>query len=359
MKSDEIKRQLVRDPPSEEATIYLSTGSTLLNLVCSGKPDGGFMAGRYYHIVGDSQSGKTWLSLTCFAEAANNPTFAEHRLIFDDVEGGALMNMERFFGAKMANRLEPPGINDVGGAVYSDTVESFYHHVDDVINDGRPFLYVLDSQDALSSLVEQGKFDESKDAVRRGKEITGSYGDAKAKAHSANLRRLMTPLRKSDSILIIISQTRDSFDPFVKSTYSGGRALQFYATFQMWSRIKNQIKRTVKGKPRQVGTLCEVRIRKNRGTGLVDRVVAIPIYFSFGIDDLGSLVEWMIDEKQWKKSGQKVVVEGLGPTFECAQESLIRKIGDDGMEDDLRGLVTDAWEEIEKGCEIKRKPRYE
>jgi hypothetical protein len=62
-----------RSRPTGEGA--LSTGSTLLNLACSDRPDAGYFKGAYYYLVGDSQAGKTWLLLSCFAEACRNPQF--------------------------------------------------------------------------------------------------------------------------------------------------------------------------------------------------------------------------------------------------------------------------------------------
>ena len=98
----------------------LGTGSTLLNLACTGKPNGGFAKGRYFFLVGDSASGKTFVSLTCLSEASINPQFDEYRFIYDDAESGALMDIERFFGKAVAERLEPPATED-GEAVHSRT----------------------------------------------------------------------------------------------------------------------------------------------------------------------------------------------------------------------------------------------
>ena len=60
--------------------------------------------------MGDSTAGKTWLSFSLFAEACLNGAFAKHRLIYDDVEGGALMDVRKYFGASVADRVEPPEI---------------------------------------------------------------------------------------------------------------------------------------------------------------------------------------------------------------------------------------------------------
>lgn len=353
---ESLLRKRIKIPRAPDQ--FLSTGSTLLNLACTGNPSGGFLKGHYFFLVGDSVSGKTFLSLTCLAEAAKNPVFQDYRFIHDNVEGGALMDLKRFFGQSVVERLEPPEIK-AGHPVCSHTVEEFYYHLDDAFKVKKPFIYVLDSQDSLSSEAEGAKFTEHKDAHRKGRDTAGSYGDNKAKTHSGNIRKLLGPLQDTGSILLVLNQTRDSFDLFEKSTYSGGRALRFYATLQMWSSQAGQIKREYRGKSRQLGINCRIRIRKNRITGR-EPTVTIPIYHSVGIDDVGSCVDYLVDEKVWKKDRAGVIeVTGLGPAFEKRREALIQQIEEGEMEDDLRMMVAETWQEIEKACEVKRKARYE
>jgi hypothetical protein len=333
-----------------EERLLLSSGSSLLNLGCSGQIEGAFATGHYYFFCGDSMCGKTWLGLSAFAEASIDPNFDEYRLIYDSPEEGAMMDMERFFGEKAAKRIEwmdPP----------SDTAEGLYFHLDSVFEYGEPFVYVLDSQDSLSSDAEAEKFEKVKKAKQKGREVTGSYGDSKAKVHSANLRRVMGPLRDKKSILIILNQTRDSFDMFKPSSYSGGRALLFYATLQLWGSVKKRLKKTVKGKERELGILAKIAVRKNRMTGR-QRTVEIPIYHSFGIDDVGSCVSYLIGEKVWSEKAGKVFVEGLGPKFSGRMDAVVKQIEEEGLEDDLRMLVEQTWNEVEKACEVKRKRRY-
>src|SRR3990167_7048795 len=138
--NDEIKKVLLakRERPIISREGAVSTGSTLLNLACSDHPDCGFFKGAYYYLVGDSTSGKTWLSLSCFAEACLNSHFRDYRLIFDDVEGGDMMDMAYYFGERAAKRLEAPALSQRKGPINSDTVESFYYHISDLIKDGRP-----------------------------------------------------------------------------------------------------------------------------------------------------------------------------------------------------------------------------
>jgi hypothetical protein len=350
-----------KKPKQSTDVVALSSGSSMLNLGCTGKIDGCFIPGHYYFLVGSSDSGKTFLSLTLLAEAAKNPAFDNYRFIYDAPEGGAIMDIRRFFGAKVFERLESPEVDEDGVGRNSETSEEFYYHVDDALKGKRPCIYILDSQDCLSSKAEIDKFKKTKSAFRRAesKDQTGSYGDGKAKSNSANLRRLMGPLARTGSILIIISQERDSFDMFEKATHSGGRALKFYATLQLWSTCAGKISKTVKGKPRQLGVNCKVRVKKNRVTGR-DRTVLIPIYHSYGIDDVGSMVDYLIAEGVWKETDGKVRVTGLGPDWPAGRkEKVIKRIEDEDLVDDLKELVASTWQDIEDACVIERKPRYE
>ncbi len=365
-KADKAKAVLRRKKKLKAKPVYLNSGSTLLNLACTGRIDGAFPTGKYVFFVGDSNSGKTFLGLTCLAEASIDPRFKGYRFIYDATENGALMDIKKFFGQGVFDRLEPPRRDEKGNPVYSVTAEDFYWNLDDAFEDSRPFIYIQDSQDALTSIADEKKFSQNKRKARKtatedeeGKS-TGSFGDGKAKVHSANIRRFITRLEKTGSILIILNQTRDSFSMFEKSTYSGGRALRFYAHFLMWASVREQIQKTVRGKKRQLGVKCKVQVKKNRVTGK-DRVVYVPIFHSFGVDDIGSCIDYLVDEGEWSKSKSGMIkASGLGPGFDdpMRSETLIKWIEENELEDDLRDLVGITWSAIEEACEVHRKSRY-
>jgi len=349
---EEIKRMMKPAEKREESKLLLSSGSSMLNLACSGDVRGAFRAGYYCFIIGDSQSGKTWIAVNTLAEAANDPRFQKYRLIYDPTEHGALMNLRKFFGSKLVERIEvmdPP----------SDTAEEFYYNLDDALNGDRPCIYVLDSQDGLSDNAEQTKFEEVKAASRKGKQTTGSYNVSKPKVHSANIRQFIRPLRSTGSILMVLNQTRDSFDPFKPKSYSGGRALWFYATMQMTSSVKKHIMKDIHGKKRELGVIVKAVVKKSRETGRV-RTVDVPILHSYGIDDVGSCVDYMVDENAWTKNKTGFIeAVGLGPIVKKRRDDLIRKIEEDDLVDDLRLLVQQTWNEVEQACEVSRKKRYE
>ena len=354
---EDMKKNL-RKKQSDQPVLpsdLLSTGSTLLNLACSGDHRGGFAKGKYHFLVGDSASGKTWLSLTCLAEANINPEFKDYRFIYDNAEDGALMDITRFFGEGVKERMEPPE-QDGEVPIYSETIEDFYYHMDDAVKDGRPFIYILDSMDALSSATEQDKFQEEKTASRSGKKTTGSFGDGKAKKNSSNLRKLMPALRKSKSILIIINQTRDNLGfGFEKKSRSGGHALRFYATLEIWSSIKSKMKRTVRGKEREIGIMCKVQVKKNRFTGRL-RTVELPLYHSFGIDEVGSCIDYLVSEKHWTKKTTKIEAKDFDVTL--VRDALVQFIQTENLEKDLGDIVSEVWNSVEGECSVNRISRY-
>src|SRR5690606_29226215 len=128
---------------------FVSTGSTMLNLACTGHYKCGFPLGRMVLTVGDSDAGKTLITLTCLAEAANNPRFKNHLLIHDDIEGGAMMDMVKFFGEKAAERISAPSHDKEGNPVYSEFLEEMYDWVETLLDAGKPFIAVIDSTDGL------------------------------------------------------------------------------------------------------------------------------------------------------------------------------------------------------------------
>lgn len=342
------RKQLTKQPEQPDRQ-YLSTGCSLLNLACSGKVNGGFATGGYYLLVGDSSSGKSFLSLTCFAEAANNRAFNDYRLIYNDVEGGVLMDKEKFFGKKATRRME---------FVRTLTTDKFYSHLEDVCGKG-PCVYVLDSMDALDTDDDLKKLKKQRTA-KEGEAVSGSYGTSKAKRNSSGLRQAINSLQSHGSILVIISQTRDNIGPgamFDPKTRGGGKAMRFYATVELWTSIGERI-RVVRsnGKKEKIGIVSKVQVKKNRIQGR-EPVVNVRILDQHGIDDVGSSIAFLTDEGHWPIDRNVIDAHDLG--LKSKREKLVEQIQSDGLEQDLRMVVAEVWSKIEEECHINRKRRYE
>lgn len=355
--SKEITRlkNSMRKPRQKDAPItdddLLSTGAALLNRACSGRIKGGFAKGKYVLLVGDSESGKTWFSMSCLAEATKDPAFKNYRLIHIDPEDGASMDKARYFGKELPRRLEvlnPPV-----------TLEEFYDQIDTLQEEGKPFIAVLDSENSLSCKAELTKIKKQKLARLANREEAGSMAMDKAKIHSTRLRVVRNRLRKTKSILIIISQTRDrvgfaaKFDP---KTRAGGNALKFFADLEMWTSVSKRIKtKKIRGKEREIGMTTKVKIKKNRLTGKKPTVL-IDFYHDVGIDDTGSCVKYLLEEQHWKEV--KGIITAKEFDMRLPFERLVKWIEATDNEPSLHKIVRTVWSDIESEMSITRKKRY-
>jgi RecA/RadA recombinase len=312
----------------------LSTGSTLLNLACSGRTAGGFFKGGIFYFVGDSGSGKTFLTMTCMAEAANNGYFNDYRFVLNCPENGALMDYEEFFGARLASRVEPP----------SGDWSNPQH-----------------AMDAISSVAEREKYEEDRKARQKGKDASGSYGTSKPKVNSAMMREVNNAIQKTGSILLLISQARMAIGfgaQFHPQTNSGGTALKFFSQLQMWTKSKGLIKRRANKKERPAGLYSQIKVEKNRVTGKT-RTVVVPIYDSYGIDDVGGMIQFLIEEGHWKESKEGTVKTELFPNQAIPTDDLAASIEEQEMIPQLQEIVAQVWHAIEDELKLPRKKRYE
>lgn len=331
-----VSKQPVASKPDTKSDSLISTGSTLLNLACSDKLHGAFLPGKMVNLIGDSSSGKTLIALSVFAEMARQKQFNDYRFIYDDVEAACEFDIEKLFNKSTATRIETPDDNES-----SNTIESFQANIFDALNNKRPFVYVLDSLDALDAEDDQKKAQENIKARHEDKEIKGSYGMAKPKMMSSILRQVVRNLKKTKSLLIIISQTRDNINPmsFTKKTRSGGRALQFYASHEIWLAVAKKLKK----KDNVIGIVCRAKVTKNKLTGKV-REVEFPLLTGYGIDDVDSCIDYLVKEGQWQKGKQKA--------------KMIDQIEKEDSEEKLYKLVSKVWHKVEESIKPKRKRKY-
>ena len=375
-KSDDLAESLTTAVPRVPAIPvedFLSTGCTLMDLAFSGRLKCGVPKGNYLYLVGDSGSTKTWMAFNLYAEAARNKNFADYRFVFDNAENGALMDTTKYFGAAVTERLEPPHTDKDGEPVYSETAQQFYMHLEMNCRQG-PCIYVLDSMDALNDDADEAKFEAEVTKYETGKgQPPGSMGMAKAKTNSKNINRVVQALRPNGSILVVISQTRDKVGGMFpgQKTRGGGKALKFFCHLEAWTSVRGPITARYKGKEREIGATIKVDVQKNRVSGWEGKF-ELEFIKGFGVDDLGTCVEYLLEEKYWKPArkakGSPSADDGDGKSktfaapefdFEGGKDDLIAKIQADGDEYELQMLVAKVWQDIVTNAAPVRKPKYQ
>jgi len=343
-----LKKMVKKKPQKQKDILLIPTGSTTLNLECSGTIEGAFQAGKLVNLIGDSSSGKTLVSLSALAECSIDKKFDNYRLIYDDVEASNEFDLGELFGKALLKRLELK--------YRSRTIEDFNDAIARSLDENVPFVYVLDSFDALTSEAFLEKDTDNRKKREKGNQITGSYGDGKAKIFSDFCKNRIQDLKDTKSLLIIISQTRDNigfgakFNPKVRS---GGKALKFYSCHEIWLDCTKTIK---KGK-RVLLTNVRAKITKNKLTG--DRGEAyFPILRNYGIDDLDSCITFMIDEGSWSGPKNSINTKGFVPD-KIGNANLLNYL-DTNIEkqQELRLLCQSTYESILKDLEPNRKRKY-
>lgn len=282
-----------------------SSGCQLLDLALGG----GWAEGRVINIVGDKSTGKTLLAI----EATANFALKYPKGIIKYVE------VEQAFDPGYAASLGMP-VDRIEFPQDIFTVEDLFKSLDETIEKAKqPTLLIVDSLDALSDEAEMKReFNE------------GSYGAQKAKQMSAMFRQLNQKMSKSNVTLIIISQVRDKIGIAFgdKTSRSGGRALDFYASQVAYLAHIGQEKQTHKGIERVTGVRIKANIKKNK-IALPFRQVEFSIQFGYGVQSVEASLEWLEDTKNFgelSKLNRKDYMKALSDMPDDALKAELQRI---------------------------------
>lgn len=365
------------DEAEESPTGFFSTGCTVLNLAMTDNPFNGWPLGRISNLIGDSSSGKSFLALTGLAEVCRRPDMDEYKLVYDDIESADSFNKSKLFGKKAAARIHSPRPD--AQFPNSNTIEDLYGNFTAYLRQGRPFIYIEDSLDALTTKAEQARavaFAKSVEAspVKRKKvelgddeeiqeeaeAIKGSFQTEKVKLVTEMLRYMKAELQNTQSALIVISQVRDNLDAraarFEKKIRAGGKALKFASTYEIWLHHYKNIMHS--GAKVKIGDESVAKIKKNKITGK-QREASFPLYYDYGIDDITANLVWLVNERVLPMDKLTIVAEehfGLN----APREKLVKHIEQNPEYVSLlQHLVGTQWLKNEEVVKLDRRPRYE
>jgi len=306
------------------AVQFVDSGSCLLNLVLGG----GYAVGRVINICGDKAVGKTLLAVEACQQFSQ---------IVKNVEDIRYIECEHAFNEIYGKQIGmPPGVKPVSDI---QTVEELFKDLDKFCTarkgKNRPALYVIDSLDALSDEAEM-KRDISQ----------GSFGAAKAAQLSELFRRQIAIMSDANCTLLVVSQLRDKIGVMFgeKHSRSGGRALSFYASQEIWLAETKKLTRQIKGETRVIGARVRVRCKKNK-VGTPFRDAELTVWFSYGVDDEGSMLDYLQEHKV--ETGD-IDLKDVNKSLLDARKSRDRKAVAEinGL---LRALVVEHWASVEEG----------
>ncbi len=285
--------------------VVFSTNCTLLDLVVGGGERMGYPAGRIINIVGDSSSGKTFLAVEMLARAIHEyGDKVKHKFI--DAESGFSFDTQKLYGVD----LNVDRVNTVE-ELYGD-LRSFCEG----LKSDQVGLYITDSLDGLDSKQTQEIQEDRYKAYKKGKEYDeGSYLTKKAKFLSQEFFPATANLLEDKNVLfVVISQTRQAIGSmFKKQIRAGGKALDFYTYVCIWTANIYKMKKL----ERNYGVVLKTKADKSK-TPRPYRKCTFSILFDYGIDDVGSNIDYLFDlrgeDGKLKKAANNILWDGEEPT---------------------------------------------
>ena len=264
---------------------WISTGSSMLDLAISNRPNGGFPVGRITEVTGLEASGKSLL--------------AAHALVSTQQKGGLAVYIDTE-NAVSREFLEAIGL-DLEKMLYIplETIEDIFEAIESIIesirksNKDRLVTIIVDSVMGASTKIEMAA-DYDKDGWATSKSIVLSKG----------MRKLTNMIGRERICLIFTNQLRSRLgvtfgDPW---TTSGGKAIPFHASVRLRLKSVGQIKAKKDGIEQIIGIKTRAQVIKNR-MGPPLKSIDYDIYFESGIDNYGGWLNIMKDYKLVKQGG--------------------------------------------------------
>jgi recombination protein RecA len=274
-----------RESTPTDFTDFVSTGATMLDVAISNRPNGGIAVGRITELTGLEGSGKSLIGAQLIANT--------------QLRGGVgvLIDTETAVNAEFFKAV---GI-DMNKLVYVQlqTVEEIFDAITTIIESVRKdpkkrdkiVTIVVDSVAAASTKKEM-EADFGKDG----------YATDKAIIISKAMRKITGLLGRERIALVFTNQLRQKMNAMAFSdpwTTSGGKAIAFHASTRLRLSLLGKISNSSGD---VIGVKVKANVVKNR-LGPPHRMAEFEIYFNRGIDDLGSWLKVLKENKLIKQAG--------------------------------------------------------
>ena len=273
---------------------FISTGSSMLDLAISNRPDGGIAVGRITEINGLESSGKSLLGAHILSETQKKDGIA----VYIDTETSVSQEFLEVIGVEMDKMLY----------LHLETVEDIFEAIEEIVtkvresDKDRLVTIMVDSLAGATTKVEL-EADFNKDG----------WATAKAIIISKAMRKITQLVGKQKIALVFTNQLRQKLgvmfgDPW---TTSGGKALPFHASTRIRLKNMGQIKDSKKN---TIGMKCRAQIVKNR-LGPPLRHADYDMYFDSGIDNYGAWLTVLKEHKLVKVGGAWYTLNFEGEDF--------------------------------------------
>jgi len=300
---------------------FVSTGSTMLDLAISNRPNGGIAVGRITELNGLESSGKSLIGAHLLAETQKKGGVA----VYIDTETAVSEDFLEVIGVDISKMLY----------LHLETVEDIFEAIEEIVtkvresDKDRLVTILVDSLAAASTKVElNADFDKD------------GWATSKAIVISKAMRKITQMIGRQRVALVFTNQLRVKLgamfgDPY---TTSGGKALPFHASTRIRLKNKGQIKDSKKN---TIGMTILAQVIKNR-LGPPLRKAEFPLYFESGVDDEGSWLHVLKEHKIAKVGGAWYTMEDHnGEEIKFQSKDWAKKLEDEDFKEHCYKMICD------------------
>jgi recombination protein RecA len=301
---------------------FISTGSSVLDLAISNRPNGGVAVGRITEINGLESSGKSLIGTHILSETQKKGGIA----VYIDTETSVSREWLETIGVDVQNLLY----------LHVETVEDIFQCIENIVTKIRE----SDRERLVTILVDSLAGASTKVEMEADFEKDG-WATSKAIIVSKAMRKITQMIGRERIALVFTNQLRQKLgvmfgDPW---TTSGGKALPFHSSTRIRLKNMGQIKDTAKN---VLGMKCRAQIIKNR-LGPPLRHADFNLYFDSGIDDMGSWLTVLKEHKLLKIAGAWYTLEYKGKDIKFQSKDFEKKLEEtDGLQEHLYDQICEV-----------------
>ncbi len=289
---DKVTWDLTKDDSPTYIRDWVSTGSTILDIVISNKLGGGIPVGKITELQGEESSGKSLLCAHIIAETQKRGGIA----VYLDTENATNPDFMRRIGVDLEKLIY----------IQPGTIEKAFEHIEGIITKirekpGSPLLVIL--WDSVGNTPPQA-------------EIEGDYDPNSriglgAKAMAKGLRKITDLIAREQIALVCTQPLKFAMggngygDPWI-TVY--GKALPYHSSLRL--RVSSSTKLKDPKTDTVYGLKTHARVIKSR-LGTSYRTCKFEIHFDHGIDDEASWFEVLHEAGLIEKDGGWCYIDQL------------------------------------------------
>lgn len=323
---DEKSVYTLNDPNNPTIiTDYISTGSDIIDLAISNRPNGGLPLGKIVEVSGLEQTGKTVFCASIIAQTQK--------------KGGIGMYIDT------ERAVNPMFFEMLGVDITKNFVYSSLNKIEDVLYAvEQTALKKLESgnKQLLTICVDSVAGATTKASVENDYELAG-YATQKARIISEGLPKLTQIIARANVLVVFTNQLRQKLNAMVgQDPYDtpGGRALPFFATVRL--RLQNVGKVTDSKTKQVLGQHVKVKVVKNR-IGPPNTVAEYDFLYESGIDNYISWFNVLKKHNLIKSAGAwyTYINETTGEEIKFQSKDFYKLLEDEDLKNQIYKKICD------------------